>query len=445
MVRAVFTLRAPERAHWRQAMCTPRRFHPEAFKFVRGDQPEAPDGRAEEADLAETLRLLESALASAVQRSAKAWAAVGAAEGLKASNPKWAREARRKARKEAQALGALKAQFEAAMPAGHAVRAEGELTVVEITARVRGGQFLMRPDNKLNEVAAGVIGRSQAKTGVRIGAVNLMSNCLAMVLAVRDPQQAADFTNLVFGQLADRVGRLRGLRGRMWSRRNRSIVVDGNPTDVGKCLKYSLSNGVKENLVAHPSEWPGLQSARLFVLGEPMVGKWTNYTAWGAAKRRDPHAPESDFQTEYEVVHSKMPCFEHMSDEAYRQMICGWCDEAAEEAAAVRAKDGLPAPGSPQRVTQVPFEHIPDGVSRSPAPAVHAHDPARRKQYRQRARAYREHLRAVRQCLADHASKAGFDLQGQGIPVTGWRPVDPATISPPPNVRLGMESPVTVT
>ena len=228
-------------------------------------------------------------------------------------------------------------------------------------------------------------------------------------------------------------------------RRNRSIVVDGNAADVGKCLKYCLSNGTKEHLVAHPSQWPGVHSARVFVLGERMVGTWTDYTAWGAAKRRDPAAPEADFQIEYEVVHSKMPCFEHMTDEAHLEMLRGWCDEAATEAAAERARRGLPPPGDPERLTKVSFEHIPDEVSRSPAPAVHAHDPARQKLFRQLSRVFREQQQAAREALAAHALQSGLDPGDEGIPATGWRPIDPATVEAPPPMHHGPASTVTVT
>jgi hypothetical protein len=319
------------------------------------------------------------------------------------------------------------------------------LTVVEITARIRLGQFLLRPDADLNSVAAGIIGRAQHFTGVRIGATHVLSGHLGLVVAVHSPDQLADFTNRVFGQLGDRVGRLRGLRCRIWGRRNRSIVVDPNPTDVGARLKYCLANGTKEHLVAHPSQWPGVHSAKVFCKGERMVGKWTDYTALAAARKRDPDVPESDFQTEYEVVHSKMPSLDHLSDEEYRALMVSWCDEAATDAAAVRKAGSLPEPGPPERLTRVSFEHIPESIERSIAPCVHAHDPARRKLYRQLVRDYREHLRGVRQRLTAFLAEHGLDLPGQAISPNGWRPVDPATVVPPPAIRLPEASAVAQT
>ena len=114
---------------------------------------------------------------------------------------------------------------------------------------------------------------------------------------------------------------------------------------MGARLKYCLANGTKEHLVAHPSQWPGVHSAKVFCKSERMVGKWTDYTALAAARKRDPNVPESDFQTEYEVVHSKMPSLDHLSDEDYRALMVSWCDEAATDAAAVREAGGLPEPG----------------------------------------------------------------------------------------------------
>ena len=174
----------------------------------------------------------------------------------------------------------------------------------------------------------------------------------------------------------------------------------------------------------------------MFVLGERMKGKWTDYSAWGQAGRRDPDAPESAFQYDYEVVHSKMPGLDHLSDEAYVALMASMCNEAAEEAAAVRQRDGLPEPGDPQRLTKIPFGHFPDDLSVSPAPAVHAHDPERQRLYRAEVKAYQEHLRAVRQGLVDHLTSKGLDLAGEGIPPTGWRPVDPSMVVPPVGIQL---------
>ena len=339
-------------------------------------------------------------------------------------------------RQQLKAAQKLLAEADRKRPPGYAVQASLPDAVVEVTVRIRGGQFLLRPDDDLNSVAAGILGRAQKFTGVRIGAVNVMSNHLSLLVAVKSPEQLAAFTNRAMGQLADRVGRLRGMRMRIWGRRNRSIVVDPNTADVTARLKYCMANGTKENLVAHPSQWPGLNSARVFVLGELMKGKWTDYSAWGQAKRRDPDAPESAFQTEYEVVHSKMPGLDHLSDEDYQALMCRLCDEASNEAKATRQSDGLPEPGDPQRLTKIPFEHFPDEVSVSPAPAVHAHDPERQRQYRAEVKAYREHLRAVRQGLADFLSSNGLDLAGEGIPPTGWRPVDPSMVVPPVRIEL---------
>jgi hypothetical protein len=226
------------------------------------------------------------------------------------------------------------------------------------------------------------------------------------------------------------------MRMRIWGRRNRSIVVDATTTDVCDRLKYCMANGTKEQLVTHPARWPGINSARVFVLGERMVGKWTDFTALGRARRRDPDVSVCDFQIEYEVIHSKMPGLDHLSDEDYRALMACLCDEAAEEARQVRQAEGLAEPGAPNRLTEVPFEHIPDHIARSPAPAIHAHDPARQREFRAQLKQYREHLRAVRLGLTEHLERQGALLSGSGIPPTGWRPVDPSLLVSPIGIRL---------
>ena len=67
---------------------------------------------------------------------------------------------------------------------------------------------------------------------------------------------------------------------------------------------------------------------------------------------------------------------------------------------------------------------------------MHAHDPERRKLYRQLVRDHREHLRGVRQRLTEFLAEHGLDLPGQAISPNGWCPVDPATVVPPPAISI---------
>lgn len=310
------------------------------------------------------------------------------------------------------------------------------LAVVEVTGRTQGGHYLLCPSLDLNEEIAGIVGRAQALTGTRIYACHVLSNHLALVLGVRDCNQLADFTHRVFGQISVRVRKLRGLNMKVWARRNRSIPVMATREDACKVLKYNLANGAKEHAVAHPADWPGLHSAKFFCKGEALRGYWTDHSAFAAARKRDPDARLEDFRIEYEIVHSKLPWLEALSDAAYCALLRGWCDEVATEAAAIRRADKLPEPGDPERLCHIPYDHRPEEAPDTTAPLVHAIELADRRRYRAAYVAYIEAHRAARAALRARLASVGVDLSA-GLDPTGWVGIDPSMVTPP--VAVGAE------
>ncbi len=44
----------------------------------------------------------------------------------------------------------------------------GNQATVEITARTAGGQFLLKPDEEVNAILAGILARAKANTGTEI-------------------------------------------------------------------------------------------------------------------------------------------------------------------------------------------------------------------------------------------------------------------------------------
>ena len=76
--------------------------------------------------------------------------------------------------------------------------------------------------------------------------------------------------------LSKEIGRIRSWRGSLWERRYTGIVISSEPEAQWKCLKYLLSNSVKEGLCESPLDWPGIHAARSLVHGEPLEGFWFN-------------------------------------------------------------------------------------------------------------------------------------------------------------------------
>ncbi len=79
---------------------------------------------------------------------------------------------------------------------------------------------------------------------------------------VHEQQALSRFMAHFACNLSKEVGRLRGWRGTLWERRYDAIVVSDEPQAQWARLKYSLSHGVKEELVESATDWPGIHAAR---------------------------------------------------------------------------------------------------------------------------------------------------------------------------------------
>jgi hypothetical protein len=82
------------------------------------------------------------------------------------------------------------------------------------------------------------------------------------------------------------VRRLTDWTGKIWERRYQAIVISDEEEAQVARLKYVLSHGVKENLVARLRDWPGLHCVRQIVDGEPLAGTWYGRTQQYLARRK---------------------------------------------------------------------------------------------------------------------------------------------------------------
>jgi len=124
-------------------------------------------------------------------------------------------------------------------------------------------------------------------------------------------------------------------------------------------------------LVDRPSEWPGVQSVRDLLHGEPLRGLWFDRKEEWAARSRGEEYGHITFATVEEVLLDQLPCWEHLSPEKYRQTVAGLVQEIEEEAALEREATGRPSLGVEAIVKMNPHTR-PAKLERSPAPRIHA-------------------------------------------------------------------------
>jgi REP element-mobilizing transposase RayT len=282
--------------------------------------------------------------------------------------------------------------------------------LVEVTCRTIQGRFLLRPSQQLNDIVLGVLGRAQERHPLEIVCFSFLSSHFHLLLRVPDAQCLSQFMGYFSGNLAREVVRLTGWTDKVWSRRYQSIPVsDELPAQIER-LTYILANGVKENLVARVEEWPGVHSAHALLTGEPVDGTWHNRTLARTFRLQRKTPEPGQVEIRQVVTLSPLPCWKHLTPEAYRAKIADLVSGIEQSAAVERQKCHTEPLGAEQVLAQDP-ETRPESLDRSPAPFVHATTQKIRKQlwdaYRWFVAVYREAADKLRKGDRNAAFPAG--------------------------------------
>ena len=230
-----------------------------------------------------------------------------------------------------------------------------------MTCRTIHGRFLLRPSRRLNEIIAGVLGRALSMYPVSLHGYVFLSNHYHMLLSVPDARTLAIFMNYFNGNVAREAGRLADWNERFWSRRYQAIPVSDEPEAQMGRLEYILAHGVKEGLVDHPLEWPGLHCAEALLTGQALRGVWVDRTKGCKARRAGKAIKQEDLESRSEVRLEPLPCWAHLDEADYRRRIEEIID---------RITSGVEACGENRNL---PLSHHdkPFRLERSPAPLFH--------------------------------------------------------------------------
>jgi hypothetical protein len=279
--------------------------------------------------------------------------------------------------------------------------------LVEATARTVQSRLLLRPSPLACDLIVGVIGRAARLTGMRIVACVFLSNHFHLLLLPDSAVQLARFMCYVMSNVAREVGRLHGWRERFWGRRYSAIVISDEEACQIARLRYLLSHGVKEGLVAKASQWPGVHCAEALSRDEVLRGTWCDRTAEYRARGRARERASQEFESVEVVRFSPLPCWERCSRETRQLMIRDLLEEI--ERAAVNQLGARSPLGRRAVLRQHPHE-APATSDRRPAPAFHAFSEQARGRlelaYRTFLAAFRRAAELLRQGVFDAAFPA---------------------------------------
>ncbi|MEM1248777.1 MAG: transposase [Acidobacteriota bacterium] len=246
--------------------------------------------------------------------------------------------------------------------------------LVEVTTRTFQSRYLLRPGRLINQTVTGVLARAQDRTGMKIVGPVAMSNHMHLLLAPETTKQLTEFMRYVNSNVARKVGRLHGWRGKFWDKRYSAIVVSHEEEAQVARLKYLLSQGVKEGLVKRPEDWPGLHVGRALEKGYSSIsgGLWHDRTAQYRARLRVAanHVRTAEFvQKDLSIKLSTLPCWEGLTWRQRRDAVRALIDNIVLEAE--RQRDERTVVGAEAVSRQDPLA-APVKSERRNAPPCHA-------------------------------------------------------------------------
>jgi len=308
-----------------------------------------------------------------------------------------------------------------------------------ITARCIQGYDLLQPSPTRNLLIAGCLARALEHSAgeVELHHYVVMSNHLHLIITSVTSHAKARFMCHLSSNLAREICRSRPWSEHVWGSRYHSHELLDEEALIS-AYKYLFKNCVKEGLVEHPREWPGLHGWAQLCEGRTVVGEWVERARcfWARQTKRGARLTERDFTRTLPLTLTRPARWAHMGEEEYVGRCRAWAEEAVREGreeavarwtAELRARGLTRAEaslalfavlGAEAVCAQDVFRRRP--ARRAPRPLCRSGCPARFVGYMSEYRRFRERFleasRLLRAALARGAPAPRVTFPAGGVP-----------------------------
>ena len=256
--------------------------------------------------------------------------------------------------------------------------------ILEVTMRCFQSRFLLLPQEGLEAIFLGVLGKAQQLYNMKICYFVALSNHVHLHLLPEDKDQLENFQRYLACNLSREVGRSFQWSGGIFRHRYSSVPVTDEPEAEAERLGYLLAQGMKESICPNPVDWLGPHAVKSLIRGEFTVlgGIWTDRTReceeWREYRRfRKAKTPRvrrkkprrSDFKQPVVVELTKIPSWSQLSDEQYAEAVRDMLEAKKKEHAEEIAK--VPEHWR-DRVLGLDPCSSPEKTARRPKPFCHA-------------------------------------------------------------------------
>ncbi|MDY7092733.1 MAG: transposase [Acidobacteriota bacterium] len=276
--------------------------------------------------------------------------------------------------------------------------------LVLVTHRCLQARFLLTPNDQLNQLAKAIVARAARRAGVEVVVVLIFGNHVHLLLRVPNAYAMAQFMSYFAGNLAREAGRIHRWSGKFWHRQYSYSVVADDEASQAQTLRYLLSHGCKEDLVASPLQWPGLHPASMILEGQAHRGTWVDRTSLCRDRHNRPASPpkEEDYEQEEILELVQLPCWADLSWEEYQARVRALVEEIEKETRHRHSRDGTRPLGRRKVLRQNPFR-APKKPKKGPGPLIIAASSAAKEAFEE---AYRQVVAAY---MADSAKLRAGD------------------------------------
>jgi REP element-mobilizing transposase RayT len=238
---------------------------------------------------------------------------------------------------------------------------------VHVICRVFQGRYMLTPTPELNELIVGVLGRGLSLYGsIQLYAIAVLSNHMHLMLS-GTPDHVSGFMGFVKREISRRWGTQPDVNwpGAMWEE-SRMTALPTAPSQQ-RCLEYILAHGVKEHLVEHPQQWPGIHCAKSLLTGKPLRGRWLDATSFGRAVRAEARKLPSnrrqvnrcDYEHAQQVILSPIPAWRCLDTAERQERIRSMVATIVERAKDSRGKKPVLGAVGVQRIPRSHRQEIP--------------------------------------------------------------------------------------
>jgi putative transposase len=214
-----------------------------------------------------------------------------------------------------------------------------------VTRRCTQRQFLLRPDSPTTNAFLYCLGYAAIGSGIAVVAVIANSNHYHAVVVDRNgciPEFLETFHKLV----AKHQNVLRERRENFWASEQTSLVELVGKDDVFAKVIYTLTNPVKDHLVARAIDWPGASSRAANLTG----------TTLRAVRPAVFFRSDGDMPDAVEIECTRAPGHEALNDDEYQRMLADAIARVEADAAAERKRTGRQVMGVEAVLAQSPFD-----------------------------------------------------------------------------------------